>query len=137
MEQPTLEQATTAYLQWAESNCTEAFRRRRERIFRQVQPIIGKLPLLQVNCRLFDLAQGLPDSKEKRRLLVVINSANVVIDWALPRLEHRPLRITLDSMQRTLKDFLYSQKLRPQMQQLRDRNPPVASTADRAQKRSA
>ena len=99
--------------------------------------MMGQLTLLQVNCKLFELVQGLADSQEEGRLLAVINSANMVMDWVVPRLEDGPLRITLDSMQRTLKDLLYSQKLRPQMQQLRDQKPSVASTTDRTQKHSA
>jgi hypothetical protein len=138
MEQPTFQEAITAYLQWAEAHQPEAFMREQERILRQeVQPIMGKLPLLLVNCKLFELVQGLADFQEERRLVAIINSANMVMDWVVPRLEGRSLRITLDSMQRTLKDLLYSQKLRPQMQQLRDQKPSVASTTDRTQKHSA
>jgi hypothetical protein len=113
----TFQKATTAYLRWAEDHCTEAFRRSRERILRQdVQPILGELPLLLVNSKLFELVKDLGDSPEGRRLSVIINSANLVMDWIVPRLRDRPLRITLGSMQRTLKDFLHSQKRRLQIQ---------------------
>jgi hypothetical protein len=59
------------------------------------------------------------------------------MDWVIPRLENSSLRITLESMQRTVKDFLHSQKLRPQMEQPRDQNPSLAPTAVRTQKHSA
>ena len=117
MEQRNFQQAITEYLQWARTNRTEAFRKMQERILRQeVQPILGKLPLLQVNSKLFELVKDLGDSPEERRLSAIVNSANIVMDWIVPRLRHRPLRITLDSMQRTLKDFLHSQKRRLQIQ---------------------
>jgi hypothetical protein len=140
MEQPTFEQAITAYLQWAETHQTEAFVKQQERTLRhEVQPIMGKLSMLLVTWKLFNMANSLADSQEKRRLLAIINSANMVMDWVVPRLEDRPLRITLDSMQRTLKDLLYSQELRPQnlrlqMEQLRAQNPSVAPTVERIQK---
>jgi hypothetical protein len=122
MQQPTFEQVATAYLQWAEAHETETFRSQQERIIREeLQPILGKLSMLQVNRKVFDLVESLPDSQDEWRLLAVISSAIIVTDWAVPRLEDRSVRITLDSMQRTAKDFLHSQSLRLQMDQLRGR----------------
>jgi hypothetical protein len=134
VEQPTFEEAITQYLQWAEAHQEEGFRRRHERFLRrEVQPIMGKLSMLLVNWKLFNMARSLPDAKQKRRLLAIINSANTVMDWMVPQLEDRPLQITLDSMQRTVKDFLISQNLRPQMEKLRGQHPSVASTMEKIQ----
>jgi len=138
MQQPTFEQVATVYLQWAETHETETFRSQQERIIREeLQPILGHLPLLQVNCKLFELAQGLADSQEEQKLAAIIASACMVMDWLVPRIENRPLRITLDSMQRTVKEFLHPQSPRPPMEQLRNQNPSLAPTVGSIQKQPA
>jgi hypothetical protein len=138
MEQPTLQQEITRYLQWAKTNRTEAFRRVQERILREeVQPIMGKLSLSQVNRKLFDLVEGLADSEEKGKLLAVISSAVMVMDWVVPRVEDRPLRIRLDSMRCIVRGFLHSQTQSLQMEQLRGQNLSAARTVERIQKHSA